>query len=51
MLTILGKVPNNDWEIPNFDESMGYKFIEDTYDVMSCMQDGNACLGCYRGIM
>ena len=51
MLPLWGKVPNNGWEIPNFDDLIEYKFSEDTYDMISCMQDIDACSGCCRGIM
>lgn len=38
----IGENPNNGWEIPDFDELIECKFLEDTYDVMSCMQDVDA---------
>lgn len=35
----------------NSSESIEYKFLEDTYDVILCMQNANACLGYCREIM
>lgn len=50
-MTLLGKIPDNGWEIPNFIGLTEYKFLEDTYDAMLCMQNINACSDCCRGIM
>lgn len=50
-MTLSGKIPNNGWEIPNFGESIEYKFLEDTYNAMLCMQNVNACSNYCRGVI
>lgn len=50
-MTLLGKIPSNGWENPNFGESIEYKYLEDTYYMMLCIQDVDVCLGYCRGIM